>query len=345
MTKYILFITVPLLFGCKKPASTVCSDQSALCEQTDFKIGTAVDISLLFSDVAYAEIARKQFNSITPENTFKPTEIHPSENGFNWTEADQLQEYCRLNNKRLHGHTLIWHQQLPGWMEQFNGNAEEWDTMMKTHIQEIVRHFKGKVSGWDVVNEAFNEDGTLRNNIWRQHIGDLYLEKAFNYAHEADPAALLFYNDYGLESNSTKRTAVLSHFKNLKMKGVRIDGIGMQMHLNIPGSDPGETAAAMVAVCQHDFLLHISEMDISVNPLNKTIKADKNLLEKQADLFGKIAFHYRQIPGKYRYGMTFWGISDKHTWIRSYFNRNDYPLLYDDDYSPKPAYCKLKEVL
>src|SRR5690606_8181485 len=122
----------------------------------------------------------------------------------------------------LHGHVLIWHKQLPNWIQTFKGEPLEWEGIMKTHIDSVMRHFKGKVNSWDVVNEAFNEDGTLRNTIWMEKIGDTYIEKAFTFAHKADPEALLFYNEHGLEVNPIKRSAVLKYLNNLKGRGVKI---------------------------------------------------------------------------------------------------------------------------
>ena len=216
---------------------------------------------------------------------------------------------------------------------------------MKTHIQVIVLHFKGKVSGWDVVNEAFNEDGTLRNTIWRQKIGAGYIEKAFIYAYEADPKVLLFYNDYNLESNPNKRNSVIGFLNNLRNRGIKIDGIGIQMHVNILSTEATQVASALQSISNNDYQIHLSELDISVNPLGKNITPSQSLFTKQANLLGEIVLQYKQIPTRYQYGITFWGISDKTSWIIDYFNREDYPLLYDDNYLPKPAYCKLKETL
>jgi endo-1,4-beta-xylanase len=334
-----------LLISCSKSKTSVCNDNDSLYEQSPFKIGTIGDLALVHSEQKYLDIVTKQFNSITPENLFKPSYLHPDETLFQWEEADQLAEFCSTNNKRLHGHTLIWHQQLPAWMQNFKGTSADWEAMMKTHIKTIVAHFKGKVKAWDVVNEAFNEDGTLRKTIWQEHLGNDYIAKAFIYAHEADPEALLFYNDYSLESNRNKRNAVISYLNNLRQKEINVDGIGLQMHLTIPGAEASEIAETLQLVSHNNYRIHISELDVSVNPLGKNIGPDKALFEKQADLYGKVALHYMQIPEKYQYGITIWGISDKNSWIRYFYNRNDYPLLYNDDYDPKPAYCKLKEIL
>lgn len=334
-----------ILTACTRREIPKCDDRIGLYTLSNFPIGAAIDMNALESDSVYKSIAIQQFNSITPENIFKADNLHPDPSFFNWTQADSLVAFAEKYNKIVYGHTLIWHQQLPVWMLEYQGNARQWETLMKTHIQTIVSHFKGKVSAWEVVNEAFNEDGTLRNSIWLQKIGPGYIEKAFAFAHEADPDALLFYNDFNLEMNPAKRKSVLTLLNNLRNRGIKVDGIGMQMHISNAYPEPSQIADALKEVAKYNFKLHVSELDIAVNPLNKDIQPDKKLLLEQADVLGNLVISYKQIPNALQYGITFWGISDKYSWIRYFYNRNDYPLLYDDHFNPKPCYCKLLEVL
>jgi endo-1,4-beta-xylanase len=340
-----IFILLTFFLGCKKEDISKCGDSIGLFTFSSYPIGTAIDFNALESDPVYKSIAIKQFNSITPENIFKAEYIHPEQLFFNWTQADSLTSFCEHNNKRLYGHTLIWHKQLPQWILDYQGSSADWVELMKTHIQTIVTHFRNKVTAWEVVNEAFNEDGTLRNNIWKQKIGSDYIEKAFIYAHEADPNALLFYNDYNLEMNPTKRHSVLSLLNNLRNRGVRVDGIGIQMHVNTSYPEPSQIASAFQEIAVNNFKIHLSELDISINPLDQNIEPSEKLLIEQANVLGNIVFNYNEIPNQYQYGITFWGISDKNSWIRNFYNREDYPLLYDDNYLPKPCYCKLMETL
>jgi endo-1,4-beta-xylanase len=346
MNKLLLFSLLLLLFfGCRKNDIPACDDSDSLYSYSNFPVGVAIDFQELSSNMTYKEIAIRQFNSVTPENLFKPEYLHPEPGFFNWADADSLVGFCIANNKRIHGHTLIWHQQLPQWIQGFQGNSHDWDLLMKIHIQTIVSHFKGKVSGWDVVNEAFNEDGTLRNSIWLQKLGAGYIEKAFLYAHEADPDVLLFYNDYNLESNPNKRNSVLSLLNNIRNRGIQVDGIGIQMHVNIMSTEATQLASALQSMINYGYRIHLSEMDVSINPLGRDISPTQELFAEQANLLGELVQQYKQVPPQYQYGITFWGISDKTSWIKEYFNREDYPLLYDDNYNPKPAYCKLKETL
>jgi endo-1,4-beta-xylanase len=345
MKRISLFVLLTFYLGCKKEEIAKCDDRIALSALSSYPIGTAIDFVELENNPLYKSIAIKQFNSITPENIFKAQYIHPEPLLFNWAEADSLLSFCQNNNKRLHGHTLIWHQQLPQWILDYQGSISDWEQLMKVHIQTIITHYKNKVTAWDVVNEAFNEDGTLRNSIWKQKIGIGYIEKAFIYAREADPNALLFYNDFNLESNPTKRNSVLALLNNLRNRGVKIDGIGIQMHISTNYPAPSQIANAFEEIVADKYKIHVSELDISVNPLGKDIELSETLLNEQANLLGSVVVNYNNIPKPYQYGITFWGISDKNSWIRSFYNRQDYPLLYDDNYLPKPSYCKLIQTL
>ncbi len=347
MTKIYIYavLYIWLLGGCKKPAAELCNADESLSALTDFPVGVAADEALLQNDSIYRHTALAQFSRITPENILKASYIHPEQHIFNFAEADQFIQFCRNKGVTVHGHTLIWHEQNPGWMNHYTGSKQDWDSMMRLHIISVVRYFKPVIHSWDVVNEAFNEDGGLRNTIWLQHIGPSYIEKAFRYAHEADPDATLLYNDFNLESNPAKRTAVLRFLDNLKLNGVPVDGIGLQMHLSVQYSEISLIEKALTDIVSRHYLIHLSEIDISLNPLGKDYVLNEKDLEKQAELMYKIARAYSGMPARQQFGMTFWGVCDQYSWIRSYYNRMDYPLLFDEQYQPKPVYCKLKEAL
>ncbi len=228
----IAFIGTLLFFSCQKENLSLCENLSSnLSDRVGFYCGIAVDLPKILNNQNYSHIVSSQFNSVTAENVMKPAYLHPTQNTYYWTEADQLADYCVANSKRLHGHTLIWHQQLPNWILNYQGSSADWENLLKEHIFRIVSHFKGKVASWDVVNEAFNDDGTLRNSIWKENLGASYIEKAFFYARQADSTAKLFYNDHSLAINPVKRTAILNYLNSLKSKGTPIDGVGMQMHI------------------------------------------------------------------------------------------------------------------
>lgn len=341
-----LLVVCILCISCSKnnddnDVSISCTDEVGLYTITDFPIGVAVKESEIRFNNQYASIVENQFNSLTSENEFKPESIHPSQNFYYWDEIDYLLNYAEATNKRVHGHTLIWHNQLPQWILDYQGNSTDWELVMKNHIQTVMQHCQGKVASWDVVNEAFNEDGTLRNSIWKQKIGNDYIKKAFQFASEADPNALLFYNDYNLESNPTKRNSVIAYFNNLRAENCKVDGIGIQMHISILYPGINNIKSTMQQVSSNNYKVHLSELDISINPFGTQIDPTNLLLNQQAELLLSIVKEYENLPEENKFGITFWGVNDANSWIRSFFNRMDYPLLFNDTYDTKPCYCLL----
>jgi endo-1,4-beta-xylanase len=334
-----------LAVACRKTDYSTCDTSVSLYQSSPFPIGAAVNIDLLRNNTQYQSVVLRQFNSITPENSFKPSYLHPAPDLFYWNDADWLVDFCMANHKRLHGHTLIWYKQLPAWMEQFSGSQQDWENMFKTHIQTIVSRYKGKIAGWDVVNEGFNEDGSLRDNIWKQHIGENYIAKAFRYASEADPDAKLWYNDYNLESNPVKRRAVLTYLRDLRSSGVRVDGVGMQMHISLYSPDVGSIADASEEVIQAGFLIHFSEFDMALHNGSENVTADPNLLYRQAGKYAQVVTNYVQLPGRWQYGITFWGVNDASSWLAYSGGVRDYPLLFNDTFQPKSSFCGVLNAL
>jgi len=334
-----------LIQSCTDLTNNVCDDFGSLYRKADFPVGVAINFSEFMSNPICQSKALQQFNRFTPENELKMESVHPFYNTFYFEAMDSLVHLSNINQKAIHGHTLIWHEQLPDWIITFNGSSQEWEILFKSHIQTIVKRYKGKIKSWDVVNEAFNEDGSLRQTIWLKHLGYGYIERAFAYAFEADPNALLFYNDYNLESNPNKRKAVINYFNNLKEEGTKVDGIGMQMHVSIDFPEMTQISEAFQDIEQTELLLHVSELDVTVNSNNQLQTLNSEILLKQAKKYSEIVALYNQLNTKNKFGITIWGMSDKDSWIISRYNRKDYPLLYDSAYSPKPAYCKFLETL
>lgn len=214
--------------------------------------------------------------------------------------------------------------------------------MLKNHIQAVVTRYKGQVSGWDVVNESFLDDGSLRPSLWADHIPD-YIAKSFQWAHEADPNALLFYNDYGQDGHPKKMQAILDLVADLKKRKIPIHGLGLQMHINVD-SKRTEISRVIEQSAQTGLAIHFSELDIAVNPKNNP----EYIYEASAqnELFAFVFKEYRVIPAKQQYGITFWNVSDKDTWLRGYFKRpKEYPLLFDDNYAKKSGYTSLTNAL
>jgi endo-1,4-beta-xylanase len=315
-----------------------------LFEKADFPVGVAINFQKLLNEKEYRDLVISQFNSITAEKSMKASFIHPRQDAYDFSETDYLIKFCERNNKRLHGHTLVWYKDNPEWMEKFKGDKNAWEMMLRDHINVIINHCKWYIKSWDVLNEAFNNDGSLRENIWLKNIGEEYIEKSFRYAAEADPAALLFYNDFDLESRPEKLKAVLTYLDNLKKKGVKIDGIGMQMHVNVNYPFITDINMAAKRVKEYGFMVHYSEFDISTVKTGKLLTTQKHLLQLQKNRIKELVSGYRKLDSNKRFGITMWGLSDDDSWLTAK-NGNDRPLLFDSRYRIKPAYCGFIEGL
>lgn len=310
-----------------------------------FPFGASVNVTLLRNNPTYRTIAAREYNSLTAENVMKMASIHPGINTYSWDNADTLVNFARQNNQRIHGHTLVWHQSLPGWVTNFAGDSAAWENILKTHIQNVVSHYAGRLASWDVVNEAFNDNGTLRNSIWLQHLGPDYIARCFKYAHEADPSALLFYNDYGHEYSASKLNAIDSLIKSFLQNGVPVHGLGLQMHINKNTSN-SSIANAIKVMAQTGLKVHISELDIALNPEgNQSLTFTSALSQLQADKYNFIVRAYKNIPAAQQYGITTWNVSDADTWITINYSRPDWPLLFDSTYQKKQAYYAIIEGL
>ena len=315
--------------------STLANAQNLLKDAMAFRLGASVNPRLLTDNEAYRNIASNEFTSLTAENHMKMMLVHPAADRFDFTRGDEIVAFATATGKRIHGHTLVWHNQVPQWMKDFQGDQKAWEALLKDHIQTVVTHYKGKVSGWDVVNESFLDDGSLRPSLWADHIPD-YIAKSFQWAHEADPTAVLFYNDYGQDSKPKKMQA------NLKQRKLPIHGLGLQMHINID-SKKEEISQVIDQSAKTGLAIHFSELDIAVNPKNNPdFNYDEKAAQAQNELFAFVFTSFRNIPVKQQYGITFWNISDKDSWLRGYFKRpKEYPLLFDENYAKKPAYSEL----
>lgn len=336
------------LLACSKKSQTsiapvispeiVVVGTGSLKEKLPFPIGAAVSISLLKNNTNYRNLVIKEFNSVTAENAMKMNAIHPSKDTYNWADADYLVDFARTNGKRVHGHTLNWYKSLPDWVNNFSGTTAEWENLLKTHIETVVGHFKGKVASWDVVNEALEDDGTFRNSIWVQKLGVDYIARAFQYARNADPDALLFYNDYGHEYSATKRAAIIKLVTDLKAKGVPIDGIGLQMHTRYNQTD-ANLAAAINTAAATGLKVHIAELDIAINvDNNQSLAYTAALGDLQAAKYKFIVKTFNAIPKAQQHGLTTWNVTDADSWIPSTYSRPDWPLPFDNLYQRKAAY-------
>jgi endo-1,4-beta-xylanase len=331
--------------------------------KNDFLIGAALnEAEFTGQNTNAVALVKAQFNTISPENALKWEAVHPKPDQYNFGPADQYVEFGQKNGMFVIGHNLVWHSQTPKWVFQDEkGNPVDRDTLlarMSNHISTVVGRYKGKIGGWDVVNEALNEDGSLRESPWKKIIGEDYLLKAYQFAHEADPQAELYYNDYSLE-NAPKRNGAIALIKKLQAQGVHIAGVGLQGHYKMDWPSPVQVDETIAAFSPLGVKVMITELDLNLLPsptksqaaeisLNFALRAELNpytnglpttvqqqLAQRYADLFAVFVKHHDRVSR-----VTFWGVTDGDSWLNNWpvKGRTAYPLLFNRDGKPKPAF-------
>ncbi len=337
--------------------------------RNQFHIGAALNRGHYFeTDAVGAALVKAQFDSITPENDLKWERIHPEPVRFDFTAADRYVEFGERNHMFIVGHCLVWHSQTPRWVfEDAKGQPLGRDALlvrMRDHILTVVSRYKGRIAGWDVVNEALDEDGSLRQSPWMKIIGEDYIAKAFEYAHEADPKAELYYNDYSL-ANEPKRAGALALIRRLKERGVALTAVGLQGHVNLNWPTAEQEDATIAAFQALGVKVCITELDIDVLPSSKRQPtadvsaaasmqpgsnpyvdglpeaAQQKLAERYADLFRVFLKHNDAITR-----VTFWGVTDRDSWLNNFpvHGRTNHPLLFDRRSKPKPAFAAVIRV-
>jgi endo-1,4-beta-xylanase len=309
----------------------------SLAEARGFYIGAAVNNGLV-QQPDYATTLISQFNLLTTENAMKFEFIHPEPGVYTFAGADELVNFAHANGMAVRGHTLIWHSQLPRWVSYGDLTAEQLEQVMREHIATVVGRYRGQIAVWDVVNEAIGDNrGNLRNSVWRQKLGDGYIDLAFNLAHEADPSALLFYNDYGTEDMGGKSDGVYELVKGMKERDVPIDGVGMQFHFELgrmPNLD--EVAENMKRLGELGLQVHITELDIRIPD-----PATAEQLDQQAQEYA--ALLKTCLEAENCTAFITWGFTDKYSWIPTFNKGFGTALLFDENYLPKPAFFSLLE--
>jgi endo-1,4-beta-xylanase len=310
------------------------------CAQTDgVQIGAAAAARGLQDDPRYAETLTQYFSMVTPENAMKFGPIHPAQNLYDFDNADYIADFAQANGMQVRGHTLVWHNQLPRWVEKGDWTKEELMEVLRDHIYTVVGRYRGRVAAWDVVNEALNEDGTLRDTIWLRVIGPEYIEMAFRWAHEADPDALLFYNDYNAEGINRKADGVYALVEDLVQRDVPIHGVGLQMHLDLTRHLDSESVAANIErLSTLGVQVHITEMDVRI-PTPVT----EEKLKAQAAVYGDMLRVC--LSSENCTAFVLWGFTDNYSWVPSAFPGYGSALIFDEHYEPKPACEALEEVI
>jgi endo-1,4-beta-xylanase len=332
-----------------------------------FHLGAAINEDIILgNDQKSQTIVSSEFNSITPENSLKWMFLQPEPNRFNFEVADKYVELGLKNNMYIVGHALVWHSQLADFMQIVDA-ADEMQQYVTNHVNTVVSRYRGKIDAWDVVNEAFNEDGSLRKSVFYNNMGEDYIEAVFKLAQKADPQADLIYNDYNVYKPE-KRAGILKMVKKFKSNGVKIDGVGVQAHWDLKSPSLYQIEQIILDVHAAGVPVSFTELDISVLPNpwkmvgaevtqnfsqfegdpkmspypNKLpTKVQKQLAKRYHDIFKLFVKHSDKISR-----VTFWGVMDKHSWLNDWpiKGRTNYPLLFDRNYNPKPAYKSVLEV-
>jgi endo-1,4-beta-xylanase len=328
-----------------------------------FLVGAALNADQFHErDTLGAALIKQHFNAITPENALKWENVHPEPGTYAFEDADRFVEFGIANDMFIVGHTLVWHNQTPAWVFQnADGMPVSRDTLvnrLRDHIHTVVGRYQGRIQGWDVVNEALNEDGTLRQTPWLRIIGEDYLLMAFQFAHEADPELELYYNDYSLE-NAPKRDGAVALIKQLQAAGATVHGIGSQAHIKMDWPTPEQQDSTITAFASLGLKVMITELDIDVlPPVGEYLGADitynvelqdklnpygqglpdevQQALARRYEQFFRVLMKHRDVISR----ATFWGVSDADSWLNDWpvRGRTSYPLLFDRSHRPKPAF-------
>lgn len=359
-----LFLLPVILLGHGNKGEATPTDGKGLKDafENRFEIGAALnDFQIMGRDEETIDVVKQNFNAIVAENCMKSGRIQPREGEFQFDLADRLVAFGEANNMAIHGHTLIWHSQAPRWFFTDDaGNDVSREVLiqrMKDHIYTVVRRYKGRIQTWDVVNEAILDDGSFRKSKFYEIIGEDFIKLAFQFAHEADPDAELYYNDYSM-ANPKKRAGVVAMVKKLQEQGVKIDGIGMQGHVGLRYPTIEEFEKSILAFSDLGVKVMITELDLTVLPSpwedagaeltnifeyrtemdpyvnGMTAEVEKEFSDRYLSFFKLFMKHQNKIER-----VTLWGVNDGNSWKNGWpiRGRTDYPLLFDRENNPKPV--------
>jgi endo-1,4-beta-xylanase len=309
-----------------------------LAKHTKLRIGTAVDTSALANDATYRRLVGAQFDSVTPENVMKWEVVEPKRGQYDFSAADTLVRFARAHGQKVRGHNLVWHNQLPAWLTSGTWTPAQLRAILKQHIFTEAGHFRGQIWAWDVVNEAIDDNGNLRDDIWSRALGESYIADAFRWAHQADPKAILFYNDYNIEGVNAKSTAVYNLVKRLRAQGVPIQGVGVQGHLDTQYSFPNDMLQNLRRFAALHVDTAVTEADVRsvlpIEPAEVNAQAQGFSLMLQSCLLVRSCISY-----------TLWGFTDKYNWVPGVFKGEGYATPFDENYNPKPAYDTIRRDL
>jgi endo-1,4-beta-xylanase len=304
-----------------------------------FLIGAAVAAQPLKNEGTYSQALAREFNIIVPENAMKFGPLRPSRTQFSFADADAIVDFAGAHEMNVRGHTLVWHNQNPQWLINGNFSRSEISQILKEHIQTVVTRYRGRIYAWDVVNEAIDNNSKRRETFWLNALGEDYIEQVFLWAREADPEAKLFYNDYGGEALGPRSEAIYGLLRNLKARGVPIDGIGLQSHFQSERPpNMRDVATNMKRLAALGLEIHVTEFDVRTS-----LPSTEQKLQKQAEIYRDYLTTCLSVSSCKAF-LT-WGFTDKYSWIPQRVAGMGAALPFDESYKPKPAYAALIDVL
>ncbi|PDP89480.1 endo-1,4-beta-xylanase [Glycomyces fuscus] len=322
------------------PAQEAAQAQQAtlreLADQRGLRMGTAVGSQYL-NQADYARTAATEFNSVTHENDLKWETVQPQRGQFNWTNADRIVDFAQQNDQMIHGHTLVWHSQLPSWVRDGSFSEDQLLDVMDTHISTTVGRYRDDIATWDVVNEPIGDDARFRDSVFHRTLGEDFIAEAFRMADRADPDARLFINDYNIDGINAKSDAYYELVRDLLAQGVPIDGIGFQGHL-IAGQVPSSIQQNIQRFVDLGLEVMITELDIRIQ-----MPATQQKLEQQARDYEQVVNACYAVEGCS--GVIVWGVTDAYSWVPDTFEGQGAALPIDGNYQPKPSYWSIHEAL
>ncbi|MGA7752041.1 MAG: endo-1,4-beta-xylanase [Candidatus Sulfotelmatobacter sp.] len=345
LTCFSLSLVLLLIEAAPPPPTTL--RQAA--DRTNFLVSAAVRPGL-FSEAAYTVTLAREFNMVEPEDAMKWQVIRRNADTFDFRPADEVVRFAQSHSMKVRGHCLVWDHNNPEWLSHGGFNSVQLSRILQEHIAVVMKHYSGQVFAWDVVNEALDENGRFKDSPWYNQPGiglsergAAYVEQAFRWAHEADPRALLFYNENECEGLNRKSGAVYAMVKDFKLRGVPIDGVGLQMHIPRLDFDSASVAANIARLTVLGLQVHITELDVSL-PLDSTGQPQDVDLQRQAEIYREVVRACLENPGCT--AIQTWGFTDKYSWIGSHTQgARGAALPFDRTYKPKPAYDAIFNVI
>ncbi|MBR8741970.1 1,4-beta-xylanase [Nocardiopsis sp. MG754419] len=309
-----------------------------LADAHGIKLGVAVAVDPLREDPAYREIVTDHYTSMTAENAMKWVHVQPERYAFDWSGPDTVVDFAEDHDLDLRGHTLLWHNQQPAWVAEGHYDADGLRAVMREHIQALLGRYEGRIDSWDVINEPFEDTGTdLRDNLWYRTLGEGYIAEGLWTAHEADPEARLYINEFGVEGGGEKADALYELASGLVADGVPLHGIGFQGHF-VHGDVPDDLVENMRRFADLGLDVEISELDVRI-PEPVTDEA----LAAQEDEYRRVVEACLDVSRCV--GVSVWGVTDAHSWVPEWFPGHDAALPFDGDDRPKPALTGIHEAL